>query len=71
MKTFSNEGKLITYTKGVAKGNYLNRKEMIKEGTLEYQERRIWRAKILVSAINFLSPVVFFRYFWWFEAKMY
>ena len=49
--------------KRMAKGNSLNRKEMIKEGNLKHQgEKKEFESKIWVNTIDFPFPVMFSNY---------
>ena len=49
----------------MAKGNSLNRKEMIKEGNLKHQgEKKEFESKIWVNTIDFPFPVMFSNYVW-------
>lgn len=55
----------------MAKGSHLNRKEMKKEGTLEYHEgRKNMVSKKWATAIAFVSPLEFSKLFLMVEAKI-
>lgn len=60
---------LADYPNRVDKGNSLNIKEMIKEGTLEYQQERTWWAKICVNTTGLPFPLEFSKLCLTVEAK--